>query len=117
MRTINPLITRSVATALVAGAAMAPAAAAQHQDLRMPDTRDAATRPHSRQDLVPPDTRDRAEGRDPASLVYVEVPQASSGGFQWDDAGLGALAGFGILLAGTGGAIATVRMRRRTAGV
>jgi hypothetical protein len=114
MRTITPLITRSVATALVAGAAMAPAAAAQ-QDLRMPDTRDAATRSHPPQDLRMPDTRDAAEGRYPGSTVYVEVPHEESG-FQWDDAGLGAIAGLGIVLMGTGGAIATVRLRRRAVG-
>jgi hypothetical protein len=47
--------------------------------------------------------------------VYVEVPQDQSG-FQWADAGLGAIAGLGIVLAGTGGAIATARLRRRTVG-
>src|SRR4051794_20214237 len=53
-------IARTVATTIAIGAVLAPAAAAQ-QDLRSPDTRDAAERAQRTQDLRSPDTRDAAE--------------------------------------------------------
>jgi hypothetical protein len=125
MRTTTPhIISRSVAAALVAAAVTAPAAVAQ-QDLRMPDTRDAAERSQQRQrqDLRMPDTRDAAEGRGPQTAPIVEVvevpqPQAEpvAQGFDWGDAGLGALAGAGVLLLAAGGSVATVRLRRRPIG-
>jgi hypothetical protein len=140
MSSTSQRITRSLATALAAGAALAPAAAAQHdlrmpdtrdaardaaaqlerlQDMRMPDTRDAArdaavqsARPH---DLRMPDTRDAAieAAQAPAAPVveFVEVPQA--GGFDWSDALVGAGGGAGLLLIGAGGALIAVRARRR----
>jgi len=109
-------ITRSFAVALVAGTTLAPATATAQQDLRMPDTREAAAR--AKQDLRLPDTRDAAGGRgtENAPIVeFVEVPVAEPQGFDWTDAGLGALAGVGVMLAGAGGAVATVRLRRRPA--
>ena len=69
------------------------------------------------QDLRSPDARDAAVGRgmDRAPIVeFVEVAQPS--GFDWSDAGLGAAAGIGLLLVGAGGAVATVRLRRRPVG-
>ncbi|MGH2949872.1 MAG: hypothetical protein ACRDPC_27030, partial [Solirubrobacteraceae bacterium] len=54
-------INRPLAVALAAGAVMAPSAGAQYQDLRSPDTRDAAEPPRFYQDLRSPDTRDAAE--------------------------------------------------------
>jgi hypothetical protein len=113
MRTTTHL-TRSIAIALAVGAATAPAAAAQ-QDLRSPDTREAAQR--ALQDFRSPDARDSSEGRgmDTAPIVeFVEVAEPS--GFDWSDAGLGAAGGIGLMLVGTGGAIATVRLRRRQVG-
>ena len=113
----SQLITRSFAVALIAGTALAPAATAKpQQDLRMPDTRDAAEQP--KQDLRMPDTRDSAAGRgtETAPIVeFVEVPVAEPQGFDWTDAGLGALTGVGVVLVGAGGAVATVRLRRRPA--
>jgi hypothetical protein len=115
MRTTHH-ITRSIAIALAVGAATAPAAAAQ-QDLRSPDARDAALRHERTQDLRSPDARDAAAGRgiETAPIVeFVEVPQPN--GFDWSDAALGAAAGIGLVLVGAGGAITTVRMRRRPVG-
>jgi hypothetical protein len=120
MRPISHRTARTIATALVAGAAIAPTAMAQ-QDLRMPDTRDAAERPHSSgQDIRMPDTRDAAAGRgtqDAPVVEFVEVPgPAADGGFAWTDAALGAGTAVGIVLFGAGGALATVRLRRRPVG-
>jgi hypothetical protein len=57
-------ITRSTALGLALAALAAPTAAAQQQDLRSPDTRDAAraaaTAAGQQQDLRSPDTRDAA---------------------------------------------------------
>lgn len=134
MRTTSHPITRTIAIALVASVAVAPAAAAQ-QDLRSPDARDAGLRPEHVQDLRSadardaaiqaerpqdfrsPDTRDSVAGRglETAPIVeFVEVAQPS--GFDWADAGLGAAAGIGLVLVGAGGAITTARLRRRSVG-
>jgi hypothetical protein len=56
-------INRTLALAFAIGVVTAPAAAAQSQDLRSPDTRDAAERSQwvpPRQDLRSPDARDAA---------------------------------------------------------
>jgi hypothetical protein len=114
MHTTSPHISRLAATTLAIGAVLAPAAAAQ-QDLRSPDARDAAERAGHVQDLRMPDTRDFAEGRglDKAPVVeFVEVPAAADG-FDWTDAALGAATAIGMMLVGAGGAMATVRIRRR----
>jgi hypothetical protein len=113
MHTTSPHISRLAATTLAIGAVLAPAASAQ-QDLRSPDARDAAERAAHTQDLRMPDTRDFAEGRglDRAAVVeFVDVPKAD--GFDWADAALGAATGIGLALVGAGGAMATVRIRRR----
>ena len=105
-------IARTAATALAIGAVLAPAAAAQ-QDLRSPDTRDAAERGHV-QDLRMPDTRDSATGRglDNAPVVeFVDVPRTDE--FDWTDALAGAAMSFGVVLLGAGGVAAAVRVRRR----
>jgi hypothetical protein len=104
-------ITRTIATALVAGAAFAPAAAAQEQDLRSPDTKDAATRLEHTQDFRAPDTRDAAEGRTAPVVEFVEVSRDS--GFDVTDAVVGAASGVGLVLIATGGALTTARLRRR----
>jgi hypothetical protein len=134
MHTTSHGIARTVATTIAIGAVLAPAAAAQ-QDLRSPDTRDAAERAQRTQDLRSPDTRDAAEraqrtqdfrmpdtrdaaagrGTENAPVVeFVDVPEAD--GFDVSDAALGAAAGIGFVLIGVGGATATVRIRRRPVG-
>jgi hypothetical protein len=116
MRTTTHHITRSLAIALAVGAATAPAAAAQ-QDLRSPDARDAALRPERVQDLRSPDARDAADGRGMDTAPIVEIVEvAAPSGFDWSDAALGAAAGIGLVLVGTGGAMTTVRLRRRPVG-
>jgi len=117
MPTTSHHISRTVSTALVLGAVLAPAAAAQ-QDLRSPDARDAAGRHEHVQDLRMPDTHDSALGRgaEVAPVVeFVDVPGRD--GFDWTDAALGAATGIGIMLVGAGGAMTTARLRRRPASV
>jgi hypothetical protein len=93
-------LTRSAAIGLALAALTAPTAAAQQQDLRTPDARDAASVGQTRPDLRSPDTRDAAGGRGTFSAPHVtviKVPQStpSAGGMDWGDAGIGA----GALLA------------------
>jgi hypothetical protein len=110
---------RTVAATLAIGAVLAPAAAAQ-QDLRSPDTRDAAERASHIQDLRMPDTQDFAAGRglDNAPVVeFVDVPRPVADDFDLMDAVVGAAAAIGIVLVGAGGALTTVRVRRRPIGV
>jgi hypothetical protein len=116
MHTTSHHTARTVATALAVSALLAPAASAQ-QDLRSPDTRDAAERAGHVQDLRMPDTQDFAAGRglERSPVVeFVDVPHAD--GFDWTDAALGAAGSIGIVLAGAGAAITTVRIRRRPLG-
>jgi hypothetical protein len=57
-----------VTAALVAACAL-PATAAAQQDLRMPDTRDAAAAAEEYQDLRSPDAKDAARDLPPASVA------------------------------------------------
>jgi hypothetical protein len=138
---INHRITRTAAVALAIAGASAPAASAMpidgpvgrsaelRQDLRQPDTRDAAegrrvytpapaeTPP---QDLRNPDTRDYAEGRgtyNSPEVIIVDAPapaaQPTAGGIDWEDVGIGAGGLLGVALIGAGGALAV--LHRRTA--
>src|SRR4051812_31513088 len=112
-------ITRAVAATVAIGAALAPAAAAP-QDPRSPDARDAAERAGHVQDLRMPDTQDSASGRglEHARVVeFVDVPRQAADGFDATDAALGAAAAIGIVLVGAGGALTTVRIRRRPVSV
>jgi len=109
MRHLLRRLTKWAAPALVAGALAAPTAGAQSvQDMRSPDTRDAATGVQSSPDLRSPDVRDFAQGRGAASAPQIVVmkvsrPQVSgSRGFDWADAGIGAGAVFGLVLLGVG---------------
>jgi hypothetical protein len=116
MHTTSHHIARTVATTLAIGAVLAPVAGAQ-QDLRSPDTRDAAERVQRTQDLRMPDTQDAAIGRGPEDapvVEFVDVPEADR--FDVTDAVLGAAAGIGLVLIGAGGAAATVKARRRPIG-
>jgi hypothetical protein len=85
----------------VAVALLAASPAAAQQDLRSPDTRDAAAASiaaNAPQDLRSPDTRDAADGRGTFSapdVTVVKVPQPVDGpapatGIEWSDAGIGA---------------------------
>ena len=129
------LISRS-AVAAVAVAALAASPAAAQQDLRMPDTRDAASGrwvmpeeglpayptpsvpAQPKQDLRSPDTRDAAAGRgtsDAPQVTVVKLPQpvpapASDGGIDWADAGMGAA----IVLVLSAASVVAVVLRRRT---
>jgi hypothetical protein len=120
------LPSRSTRAAIVLTAALlagAPAAQAG-QDLRSPDTRDAATHYHSdyasdatrAQDLRSPDARDAARGiaasRSPVRTVHVvdTVPA----GFSWADAAIGAATSLGLVLLAIGGFTLASRRRLRT---
>jgi len=90
------------------------------QDLRSPDTRDAANAAAGhRQDLRSPDAIDAAEGRTPTRTPIV-VPvvlrrvEVEPDGFDWGDAGIGAASGLTVL-AMTGGMVAITTRRRRGA--
>ena len=115
---------------------LAAAPAAAQQDLRSPDSRDAADRPtqsivpeaglpafptpsarsHVNQDLRSPDARDAAAGRgtlDAPQVTVVKLPQPApipAGGIDWADAGMGAAI---VLLLSVAGVVAVV-VRRRT---
>jgi hypothetical protein len=116
-------LTRSTALGLALAAVAAPTAAAQ-QDLRNPDTRDAARSSQQApadslsQDLRSPDTRDAAEGRGTIhspEVTVIKVPQASptpDAGLDWGDTGIGAAGMLGLILLGLGAAL-TVTHRRQ----
>jgi hypothetical protein len=104
------------AAALTAGAlAVAPAAPAQ--DLRSPDTRDAANTPAlTGQDLRSPDAQDRAGSARtvevvPAPTVETRVVVSSSG-LDWSSAAIGAAGVIGLLAVFLGAGLA---MRRHHA--
>lgn len=118
-------LTRTAAATTVALAVAVPAAQAG-QDLRSPDTRDAAehTRPFYYsfygndathvQDLRSPDTRDAAEQYVPPTVTshrVVRISVPASTGFHWADAAIGAGTSFGLMLLAAGGL--TVMTRRR----
>ena len=99
--------------------AAAAAAAEHYQDLRSPDARDAARPSETRQysDLRSPDARDA--GRPPVQVPtpLVEIREVPGNGFDWGDAGIGA-AGLLALLSIAGGVtlLAVGRRRRRDLG-
>jgi hypothetical protein len=124
--TTRTKLRRSLACALIASSIAAPAAFAAPQDLRSPDTRDAAeqsqppaspvqdlrspdardaaTRPQPAspgQDLRSPDARDAATRPQPvaeSSSVTLSSEDSSSGGFDWSTAGISVaiLSGLGL---------------------
>jgi hypothetical protein len=104
------------ASLCVAFAALAAPAAYAQQDLRSPDTRDAAAAAAQRYtDLRNPDTRDIADrGGVSPKVTVVEVPVASSsaeGGLDWGDAGIGAAAMLGLILLAAAGALAVTHRK------
>jgi hypothetical protein len=129
-------LSRSAALGLALAALAAPAAGAQ-QDLRSPDTRDAAegytppppssiaTPPGSPyQDLRSPDARDAADRRgsfNSPEVTVVKITQpspatSSGGGLDWGDAGIGAAGLLGLILIGLGGTLAVLHRRQRQTG-
>jgi hypothetical protein len=120
--------------ALVAACAVPATAAAQGQDLRSPDARDAAAAAEQQgyQDLRSPDARDagqasespgytdlrspdaRDAGRTPVEVPtpVVEIREVPGSGFNWGDAGIGA-AGMLALFSIAAGLALTVGARRR----
>jgi hypothetical protein len=135
MRRTQLIITTA---ALVAACAVPATAAAQEQDLRSPDTRDAAATAQMEgyQDLRSPDSRDagrtpgeevaqdlrspdaRDAGRQPvaAPQSVVEIREAPTSGFDWGDAGIGA-AGILALVSIAAGLMLLAGGRRRRRGV
>ena len=122
-------LTRSTAVGLALAALAAPTAladphaadmharaeAAQKQDLRSPDTRDAATRAETKQDLRSPDARDAGEGRGTytaPNVMIVKVPVQADSGIDWADAGIGAGGLLGLMLLGLGGSLAVGHRRQ-----
>jgi hypothetical protein len=116
------MLRHRLVTAVAAAALVCPAAAAAQQDLRSPDARDASG--SARQDLRSPDTRDSApapvvvdhaavvsrdlrspDARDAATRpspldtpVVRVAADAPSTGFEWGDAGIGAVGMLAIVL-------------------
>lgn len=108
---------RSTMLAVALALLVASPAAAQ-QDLRSPDTRDAAARSilaAPLQDLRSPDTRDAAEGRGMSTVPEVTVVKLTepapspARGFDWSDAGMGAVF---VLALGAAGTVAVLFRRR-----
>jgi uncharacterized lipoprotein len=126
--------TQLITTAALVAACAAPStAAAQGQDLRSPDTREAAAaaQEQSYQDLRSPDARDAGrtpdtavtqdlrspDARDAGRPVQVPTPvvairEVPGSGFDWGDAGIGA-AGMLALFSIAAGVALTVSARRR----
>jgi hypothetical protein len=110
-------LTRSAALGLALAALSAPTATAQQQqDLRRPDTRDAARAAQIPRDLRSPDTRDAAAGRGTLSapqVTVIKVPQTadSASGLDWGDAGIGAGAAIGLTLLALGSTRAIAHRR------
>jgi hypothetical protein len=113
------LLTHSATIGLAVAAMAAPAAVAR-QDFRSPDAVDAAQTALAQrgQDLRSPDTRDTAAGRGTFSAPRVtvvkvaETPQATGGGFDWGDAGIGAGGAVALVLIGVGGSLMVTHRRR-----
>lgn len=95
----------------------ARAEAAQKQDLRSPDSRDAATRAEAKQDLRSPDARDAGAGRGTYTapnvmVVKVPPPVPAEGGIDWADAGIGAGGLLALMLLGLASSLAVVHRRQ-----
>lgn len=116
-------IARTAAVAFAIAAVAAPAAGARPldgpADYRLPHDFQTADRLQPRgTDMRSPDTRDYAEGRgtyNAPDVVVVEAPQpvaqATSGGIDWADVGLGAGSLLGLVLIGVGGGLLIVQRR------
>jgi hypothetical protein len=123
--------------ALVAACAVPASAAAQSQDLRSPDARDAAAaaQAQSYQDLRSPDARDAGQaaqvtqdlrspdardvGRTPVEVPtpVVEIREVPGSGFDWGDAGIGAAGMLALFSIAAGLALMVSGRRRRRVGM
>jgi hypothetical protein len=118
MRTTPHHLLRPLAVALVAGAAAAPTAAADHQDLRWPGAKDAArgylepVTIERAQDLRMPDRRDTVAALTDTAPPVEFARVSPDGGFDWGDAGIGAGAVLAVIALGLGGSVALVHRRR-----
>jgi hypothetical protein len=104
------------------------------QDLRNPDNRSVANAlaqersygsyaspgDHPAQDVRSPDARDAAAGRgtfNAPDVTVVKLAKPASGradgGFDWSDAGIGAVTLLAVIALGLGGAVAIMHRRRR----
>ena len=87
------------------------------QDLRSPDTRDAALAADVGQDLRSPDARDAASGRGTFNAPEVTVVKlspsapAEAGGIDWGAAGIGAGSVLALILVGAASTIAVMHRR------
>ena len=106
---------RRAAALLAASALAVPGGAAASQDLRNPDTRDAAAAASVSQDLRSPDARDAAAGRGTFNSPDVEVVKVAGpvvdDGFSWGDAGIGAGAIFALGVVAVGGSLLVAHRR------
>jgi hypothetical protein len=110
-------IHRTTIAVALAGALLAPAASADPHYLDNRGVAPATVEP--RQDLRSPDTRDAAMGRGTWSVpdvTVVKLPQpvpAAESGIDWGDAGIGAGTLFAVIAVALGVPIAIVSRRRR----
>ena len=117
MLTTHRIYRTTIAIAL-AGALVAPAASVA--DDHWTWTQQGVRSAEPRQDLRSPDTRDAALGRGTQSapeVTVIRLPQPApvvERGIDWGDAGIGAGALFGVMLVSLGGAMAIVHRRRTT---
>ena len=106
-------ITRSTAVGLALAALAASTALADPHAADVHARAEAA----QKQDLRSPDTRDAGEGRGTytaPNIMVVKVPDPgpTDGGIDWADAGIGAGGLLGLMLLGLGGSLAVVHRRR-----
>jgi hypothetical protein len=125
MRPTNPLLATALATLALSPPALAhddprPLHHRQtpSQDLRSPDTRDAAEGrttasvwPALPQDLRSPDAQDAADGRGTAFAPAPAITVTRTAGFKWGDAAIGAGGATGVVAITLAGGIA-LRHRR-----
>jgi hypothetical protein len=111
-KTIGTLATAMLIAAVPAGAAQG------YQDLRSPDTRDAAAASQARsyQDLRSPDARDAALPK-PTSTTTVSQPGGGSSGIDWDTVALIGGSVLSLALLGFGGRMLAVRHARKVPAV
>jgi hypothetical protein len=106
-------LTRSTAVGLAIAALAAPTALADPHAADMHARAEAA----QKQDLRSPDARDAGEGRGTYTapnvmIVKVPEPMEAEGGLDWADVGLGAGGLLGLMMLGFGGSLAVVHRRQ-----
>ena len=113
-----------LAIAAVAVGLMAPTSALGYTDYRSPDAVDGATQVQQSHKAEPSSTSRPVDLRSPDAVDprFVQTAEptivtASSGGFDWGDAGIGAGAILGLLLIGLSVMFTVVHHRNRTAAV